>query len=411
MDNGDKRLRQYVQMIFAFAFLMIIITYNLYIKEILSFKVISIADLNPYGAWSTLKDWVTDCSFEFDGMTKSIALTIAILAMSVLGGRFLCGWLCPLGALQDFSRYVFKTLIGGKLIHSEHLTSLDYTDNSENKMRWIGLIPTSFFILIILLFISIAGYGATIAELSPWRALLNLPRLFSSWIEIKTGFIVLLAVIITSTLIPRFFCRYICPIGAIQTLFSSFSFLTIKKDKNCTSCNICLKDCPMNIKLSKKEDNISPECIRCMNCVGGCVISNDRSLTLKAGTKQIKTKTYTAFMLSEFFIIWLGLPKLWTNSSMVSNISVANLKNGVYRGEAKGFAARIITEVKIENGIKEIKIIDHHESKGWYDEVFLKLPKEIIKKQKLEVDAISGATKTSKGLIRSIENALKKAIN
>ena len=167
----------------------------------------------------------------------------------------------------------------------------------------------------------------------------------------------------------------------------------------------------MNIRLSKKDDSVSPECIRCMNCVGRCAISNDKSLTLKANTKKMKTKSYAALMLSLFFIIWLGLPKLWTNSSLISNISVVNLKNGTYRGEAKGFAARIITEVKVENGIKEISIIDHHESKGWYDEVFLKLPKEIIKKQNLEVDAISGATKTSKGLIRSIENALKKAIN
>ena len=411
MDNGDKRLRQYVQMIFAFAFLMIIITYNLYIKEILSFKDISIADLNPYGAWSTLKDWVTDSSFEFDGMTKSIALTIAILSISVLGGRFLCGWLCPLGALQDFSRYIFKTLIGEKIVNSEHLTSLNYTNDSKNKMIWIRLVPTSLIVLIILLFLSIAGYGAKIAELSPWRALLNLPRLFASWLEIKAGFIILLSILLISTLIPRFFCRYICPLGAIQTLFGSLSILSIKKNKRCTSCNICLKDCPMNIRLTKKEDTVSPECIRCMNCVGSCVISNDRSLTLKANTKEIKTNTYAVLMLLIFFIIWLGLPKLWTNNSLISNVSVVNLKNGTYRGEAKGFAARIITEVKIENGIKEIRIIEHHESKGWYDEVFLKLPKEIIKKQKLEVDAISGATKTSKGLIRSIENALKKAIN
>lgn len=164
----------------------------------------------------------------------------------------------------------------------------------------------------------------------------------------------------------------------------------------------------MGIKLSAKEDTISPECIRCMNCIDNCKITKDKSLTLQAGNRVIKTKTYALIMLSLFFSLWFILPK--SSSEIGGNIPIANLKDGTYQGEAKGFAARIVTQVKIKDGqLAEINVISHHESKGWYEEVFMVVPREVIRKQKLQVDGISGATKTSKGLIKSIESALQKA--
>ena len=115
-------------------------------------------------------------------------------------------------------------------------------------------------------------------------------------------------------------------------------------------------------------------------------------------------------MLVLFIAIWLGVPKLWGGSPGDGNILLSILKDGTYQGEAKGFAAKIITEVKVTEGkLISIQVIEHQESKGWYEEVFMVLPREMIEKQRLYVDGISGATKTSKGLIKSVENAIKKA--
>ena len=72
----------------------------------------------------------------------------------------------------------------------------------------------------------------------------------------------------------------------------------------------------------------------------------------------------------------------------------------------KGFVERIITEVRIK------MVIGYNTdqcSRGWYEEVY-GASKEIIRKQRIEADVISGATKTSKGFIKSIENAIKKAM-
>ena len=147
-----------------------------------------------------------------------------------------------------------------------------------------------------------------------------------------------------------------------------------------------------------------------MNCVDNCKLDNGGNLSLELRGKNPSIKAYALTMIALFLAIWLLVPKIWTGSAIGSNISTANLKDGLYHGEAKGFTTKIITEVVVTDGmIQEIKIIQHHESKGWYDEVFMILPREIIKKQTLQVDAISGATKTSKGLVKSIEDALRKA--
>lgn len=391
--DKTKLMRTGVQASIILILVIIITLYNLYTREILDFKILGIGDMNPYGGWNALREFITDSSYEFEGISKSMALTIAILAMAVLGGRFFCGWMCPIGALQDFTAW-----FGSKMKAPKY-----------NGLNSKGFNPLfiKYPILLFILLVSILGYGASIAELSPWRALLNLPMLPSAWTEMKLGFIILAGIFLASIFVSRFFCRYLCPLGAVQTLFSSFSLFSLRLSRGCSHCSRCLDNCPVSIKLSPEDDAITPECIRCMNCVDNCKITTNIGLGVKIGKNNMPVNAYVKLMLLLFFTIWLCVPKLWGGSSIGGNISLGDLKDGVYQGEAKGFAGRIITEVTIrESKITEIKVLDHHESKGWYEEVFMTLPREIIRKQSLQVDGISGATKTSKGLIKSVAKAV-----
>jgi len=400
MKNKKTRImRISVQAAISIFLLLILILYNLYTSELIDFKLLSVGDLNPYGGWSSLKESVTDSSYEFEGISRSMALTIAILVAAIVGGRFFCGWICPVGAMQDLSSW-----IGNKAGIPRY--------KGVGKKLFFNPLYIKYPILLAVLMLSILGYGAYLAELSPWRALLNIPKLVSAYKEMWIGFLVMVAIIICALIVPRFFCKFLCPLGAAQTLFSSFSIFSLKNNKGCGGCNKCLVTCPVSIKISKDDENISPECIRCMDCVDNCRIATDISLGLKMGKRKISPKAYAAMTMLLFFVVWLSIPKLWGGSTMVSGIALNNLKDGVYQGEAKGFAARIITEVRIEGGkITDIKVIDHHESKGWYEEVFMILPKEIIRKQRIEADVISGATKTSKGFIKSVESAVRKAVD
>jgi polyferredoxin/uncharacterized protein with FMN-binding domain len=382
------------------AFIMLaagVVLYYFYINGILDFRILGIGDLNPYGGWSALREYAMDSSYVYEGVSRSMALTAALLVTAAAGGRMFCGWLCPIGTVQDFC-----SRIGCKI--------------GVKKYKGIGKksynpLLLKYPILLSVLVLSILGYGAAIADISPWRALLSLPKLTSAWAEMKPGLLILAGIIISSMFLSRFFCRYLCPLGAAQTLFSSLSLLSIKVGKSCSRCNGCLEECPVGIRLSSQDDAVSPECIRCFRCTEECSARKASGLYLGAGKKKISEKGYILILLVLFFAIWLGVPALWGGNTASEDILPGLLKDGTYLGEARGFAGQIITEVVIDQGrITDIKILEHHECSGWYEEVFMVLPREIIRTQRLQVDVVSGATKSSKGLIRSIENALKSAL-
>lgn len=81
----------------------------------------------------------------------------------------------------------------------------------------------------------------------------------------------LIITIILSIIIFRPFCRFICPLGAIYSLFNQISFYRLEVDKNmCTSCGKCSRKCKMNIEVYKHPNSL--ECIRCGECKDVCLI-------------------------------------------------------------------------------------------------------------------------------------------
>ncbi|HSQ88761.1 FMN-binding protein [Romboutsia sp.] len=98
-----------------------------------------------------------------------------------------------------------------------------------------------------------------------------------------------------------------------------------------------------------------------------------------------------------------------TESSEISN---GKYKNGTYQGTASGYAEDLNVEVKVSNGeISKIDIVSHNETPGFYEKAFELVPSEIIKKQSTNVDAASGATYSSQGIINAVNDALKEAEN
>jgi len=388
-------LRPMVQALVLLALAVSIVLYGLYIEEIVDFRPLGAGDLNPYGGWSAVRGFAADSSYEFEGISRSIALTIALIVMSIVGGRFFCGWLCPLGAVQDIASWLGERLGTG--------SGRRLPDN-HGRLVWL-----KYLILLSILLLSIFGYGAVLAGISPWRALQSLPGIVSHWDVMKAAFILLAGILLASIFVTRAFCRYLCPLGAAQALFSSFGLLRLEYGKTCSSCRRCTGSCPAGIGPAAGSDAVSPECIRCMGCVEACS-REAGGISLRVGGRRVPQGIFVAMMLILFFGIWLGTPQLWGGGREALEVSLGTLKDGSYQGEAPGFAGKITTEIVVTGGkIIGISIIAHHESKGWYEEVFREIPGRIIEKQRLRADVISGATKTSRGLVKSIESAVKKA--
>lgn len=382
--------RNVVQTVISLTVISICIIYFLYINDIINFKILSLADMNPYGGWSALKSAFTEVSYNWRGLSKSISLTIAIAVAALLVGRFFCGYLCPIGALQDFFRYIGKK-IGIKEVHLYR--------SKYFKPEFI-----KYFIFILVVILSILGMGKIISSYSPWIAYLNIFMGF----KILHGTFVLALIAFTSMFIKRIFCRCFCPLGAFQGLL--YAVGPLKISKQCYGCNICLNDCPVDIE-STEDSIMSPECINCLNCINNVCIKGCEGYSIKFVGEKIKSKKYVLISMIIFFVVYIFLPIFPLNQDVKISESMGIVKNGTYIGEGIGFGGEIRVEIYIcDNKINKINIANHNETSGYYEEVFKNISREIVEEQSINIDSVSGATTSSRGMMNAVKDALSKAI-
>lgn len=384
--------RNIIQLGFTLFTIIICVWYYLYIVGETDVRILSIGDLNPYGGWSALKAAVTDPGYRFRGITKSIALTIGILVLALLMGRFFCGFICPIGALQDFFKHM-----GTKMRIKE-----------VKLPRWKFFNPEmlKYLILLIALVLSILGLGNKVSPYSPWLAYLNVFLGFN----FQSGFIVLLVIILASLFIKRIFCRCFCPLGAFQSLLAAIGPSSIKSNEVCNGCSNCLRNCIVDIERPNKME-VSPECVRCIKCVESKCIKDSEGYTIDFGKTKIGKSQYIAISLIFIIGIYLFLPLIQVKASNQPIVELGTLKDGTYIGTSYGFGGIIQVEVIIEdNKIVEINPMLHNETKGYYEEVFRRVSLDIIKSQTLNVDVISGATVTSRGFLNGIKSGVSQAL-
>jgi polyferredoxin len=181
-------------------------------------------------------------------------------AIGMLVGRMACGWLCPFGLFQDLLNKI-KTV---KLKLPNWMTYIKYAVliGVAGIISWITLEP--WFCKLCPAGIIEAGIPLVLADKTGnIRALVG----WLFWTKVA----ILIGVIVFSILIKRFFCRVLCPIGAIYSVFNRFSLVHLKIDKEkCKqpNCGICAIVCPMDINVYDNPNQ--KECIRCLECFKNC---------------------------------------------------------------------------------------------------------------------------------------------
>lgn len=183
-----------------------------------------------------------------------------------LFGRFVCGWLCPFGLLQDL---LHKIPVLRKKKHLPYHHILKYTKYAV----LFGLVCIGSSVL----FTGFAKIPAFCKYLCPSGTFMGAIPLLSandalrdqigSLFYWKLG--VLLLLLFLSIKIYRPFCQYLCPLGAIYGCFNRFSLVQIHWEKDaCVSCMACQNACPVH--LAPEKISVSPECIRCGKCIEAC---------------------------------------------------------------------------------------------------------------------------------------------
>lgn len=182
-------------------------------------------------------------------------------------GRMSCGWVCPFGLFQDLLHKI-KT-VKFKLPH--WFTYLKYAVliGVAGIIAWLTLEP--WFCKLCPAGILEAGIPLVLADKTgDIKALVG----WLFWIKIGIlGF-----VIVFSILIKRFWCRVLCPIGSIYSIFNRFSLVRLEIDltKCKPKCKYCKEICPTDIDIHDGANQ--KECIRCLECVYKCP---HKALTLK----------------------------------------------------------------------------------------------------------------------------------
>lgn len=175
-------------------------------------------------------------------------LFIISTVTTLLFGRVYCGWVCPLGAVQEL------VFIGKYRIR--------IPKKVDKYLKYV-----KFVILAVFLYLTISTSMYLWGRYEPFKVLFNFGGN-------RIAFILLLITLGLSMFIERGFCRYICPMGAIFSIISRFSIFGMRINKGkCVNCLRCTRDlCPMG-SLEATQDKIKidkAECIDCLRCKDIC---------------------------------------------------------------------------------------------------------------------------------------------
>lgn len=201
---------------------------------------------------------------QLDSFTLSL---LGLCGFTILFGRFFCGYVCAFGGLGDFV-YALSGLVQKKLLHRKKQFQL------PEKAAKIGQL-VKYIVLALIVGLCAAGVYSKTTGTSPWEVFSRLTALRTPPQGFGVGIALFVLILIGMALHPRFFCQFLCPMGAVFALLPVLPFAQLHRNgENCiTGCNACANRCPVHLKLDEQSLR-SGECIACEACVGTCPRSN-----------------------------------------------------------------------------------------------------------------------------------------
>ncbi|MDQ7816351.1 MAG: 4Fe-4S binding protein [Melioribacteraceae bacterium] len=237
-------------------------------------------------------------------------ILLAIVVVSFLIGKSFCSWICPIGFLSelvgDFGDKIYKKIFKRRVKLPK---LLDYPLRSLKYLLLGFFVYAIFFSMTAtaLQFFLNSSYNK-VADIKMWYFFADISRF---------SLIVIALLFVLSIFIRNFWCRYLCPYGALLGIISFLSPTKIKREpKSCIDCNLCAKACPSFIKVDKVITVRSDECTMCLSCVDACPVAD----TLEVKTKIIErkiSKKYIVYAIAGIYVIITGIGILsgnWNNN-------------------------------------------------------------------------------------------------
>jgi polyferredoxin len=218
----------------------------------------------PFGGLVALYPLVRYKAYTCALTELNVALLVSTVVLALVAKKSFCGWVCPLGALQEWLGRLGRKVFG----RSFRLPTR--ADGVLMNLRYVVLIA-----------IPVLTFTAWQYDLG-FRAYDPFYILFT-WGGHETAafsILIVIAVLGAALFVPLLWCRYLCPMGATLDPFSRVGALRIRRNKDtCTDCGKCDKACPHAIPVSQVDEVTARNCTNCMECVEECPVQGTLELS------------------------------------------------------------------------------------------------------------------------------------
>ncbi|WP_432823288.1 4Fe-4S binding protein [Trichloromonas sp.] len=216
----------------------------------------------PIGALVSLKHWLVTGTID-RVHPAALLLLLTFIAMSLLARKSFCSWLCPVGTLSEAAWKL------GQRVFKRSFRIWDWLDLPLRGIKYLLLF---FFVKIVFFDMPAMALGGFLK--APYWAISDVKMLHFFLNMSATALAVIAVLSILSVFYQNFWCRYLCPYGALLGFFSMLSPLKIRRDQAaCIDCGKCSRACPSRLPVHRKNAISSPECTGCLSCSAVCPTS------------------------------------------------------------------------------------------------------------------------------------------
>lgn len=218
----------------------------------------------PFGGMESLWGLAQAGEFSCTLGPLNLSMLIGVLILALVAKKAFCGWACPIGFLGELAA---------------RFTNLFWRRRPQPTQKVDGYLKTlRYVVLALALYFTYKSGELILRGYDPFFLL------FSGFGHGSLGlvsWIVLGALVVGAFLIPMFFCRYLCPMGATFDPFSRLGLLKVVRDESkCNQCGACQRKCPQNLAPHAAVKFRHRDCTLCLECVDACPVN--RTLELKA---------------------------------------------------------------------------------------------------------------------------------
>ncbi|MGB7970886.1 MAG: 4Fe-4S binding protein [Candidatus Deferrimicrobiaceae bacterium] len=314
-------LRRLVQGLYLLFFVFVGIEFASFYRQIVAggpitaYRPPAVEGFLPISALVGLKRFLLTGSYD-TVHPAGLTILIAAILSSFFARKVFCSWVCPVGGISRALEWV-----GKKTLWKNRKPPVLVNRGVDLSLCSLKYLLLAFFAWAILWKMDVAAIEQFLQTPYNYAADAKM-LLFFTGIS-RTAGVTLAVLVLLSVVVKHFWCRYLCPYGALLGLVSWMSPQRVVRDgSTCIDCRACTRSCPVEITVHRKASVWTPECTGCMTCVTSCPVENCLTVTRK-GELSLSPYFIPLVGLGTIYLLW-GIARLtghWYTSLSQSTLT------------------------------------------------------------------------------------------